>query len=205
MANFKSKSEVFETQSIFRLMLDALSKPGRLVKVPAEFLQKDEEPWPYEEASPSYHPLFAKLAAVVLDPQVSFYAQEGMAQDLALHTQAQLTSAEEADYLFITKELAQGDLMELVAQAKAGTLFDPQQAALLFCEVKRLEQGFEQDGFALSGPGIKDRNYLKLSHPQLFEYRAARADEFPLGIDLVLFDEASNLVGIPRTTLVKEL
>ena len=57
----------------------------------------------------------------------------------------------------------------------------------------------------LTGPGIKKENYMqvKIKGDWLGE-REKKNIEYPLGIDMILLDEESNVMCLPRTTQIKK-
>lgn len=56
--------------------------------------------------------------------------------------------------------------------------------------------------FEVSGPGVADVNRFAVSRSVWAEARAAREDEFPCGVDIVLVDGRGYVVAIPRTSTV---
>jgi alpha-D-ribose 1-methylphosphonate 5-triphosphate synthase subunit PhnH len=60
--------------------------------------------------------------------------------------------------------------------------------------------------YHLQGPGIRGEATIRVRglEPAWMHIREALNEEFPRGIDIWLLDKNGNLIGIPRTTRIKE-
>ena len=180
---------VAEAQGCFRALLDAMSRPGVVRRVPAE-------PRPPV-------PLFPAAAAVLLtlaDAATPVWTDAGSdaAAWLAFHAGCPL-AASPSDAAFV---LACGAPPSLDVLAQ-GTDEEPHRSATLIVQVAALEAGC--GGWRLSGPGIEAEHRLRVSGlPEGFAARwAANRAAFPRGVDLVLC-AGRDLAALPRTAAIVE-
>jgi alpha-D-ribose 1-methylphosphonate 5-triphosphate synthase subunit PhnH len=130
--------EVFDAQKVYRLVLTAISNPGRAVEICY-----------YAGKLFGDFPGMLALAFTLLDNEVSFAVcgSEALAADIACLTGAPKAEPGCADYLFVTDP----SLLEAaVTNAKCGTLRDPHRSATLVVNAA----GPAVHPLALSGPGI---------------------------------------------------
>lgn len=171
-------------QAQFRLLLDAMARPGRrhpLVQIP--------------ERGPGALAVLATL----LDGEVSLADPDHLlTNDDWPKLQARNVMPQQADYV-----LCRGTGAPCF-EPRLGTLPNPEQSSTLILAVDDLQQGDLH--LRLSGPGIEQRHELKVSglHPKWLEQRQNWVCGFPLGVDLILVDDR-QLAAIPRTTQVEVL
>jgi alpha-D-ribose 1-methylphosphonate 5-triphosphate synthase subunit PhnH len=179
---------VAEAQGCFRALLEAMSRPGLVRRVPVE-LQPPE-------------PLVPAAAAVLLtlaDAVTPVWTDAGadVASWLAFHAGCPL-AASPRDATFV---LACGAPPPLDTLAQ-GTDEEPHRSATLIAQVAGLETG--SDGWRLSGPGIETERRLRiLGLPDGFagQWTTNRA-LFPRGVDVV-FCAGRELAALPRTTALE--
>ena len=198
--------QVFDSQKLYRILLEAFSNPGRSLSI-REFAKKMYG----GEAE------FLALGMTLLDNEVGFYTcgDEELAQQLLSLTLSREEGVDEADYVFVRDASV---LPEVMGQVKCGTLKDPQKSATLFIRVEGMgigargaegaddmdcaDEGWET--VRLCGPGIKDT--LSLTVPPAVTHalslRDAQYYEYPQGIDLVFITDEGELFAMPR--LVKK-
>lgn len=171
---------VFDSQRVFRCVLQATARPGKLFTLP-----------PTEAAPPE------TLALALLDHEVTFYALgEEAGERLARETGARLSPLPEADFALISG----GDSDGAVLGLGRGTLERPETGATAVYAVEQLGAGPLTLG--LSGPGISGERTLGVEGLSLGEtevIRESRAD-YPLGVDVYLVDRAGRVAGLPRST-----
>lgn len=181
---------VRDAQGCFRAVLDAMSRPGRVHRVPAAGLG----PPP---------PLGVAAAAVLLtlaDAATPVWtdAGENAASWLAFHAGCPI-AATPAEAAFV---LVCGAPPPLASLAQ-GTEEEPHASATLIVQAAALEAG---SGWRLRGPGIEAEHRLRvlggLADDFLAQWSANRA-LFPRGVDLVLC-AGHDLAALPRTTAVGE-
>ena len=180
---------VLDAQSCFRALLDAMSRPGLVRRVPAEL----RPPAPLVPAAAA-----AVLALADAATPVWTDAGEDAASWLAFHAGCPLAAAP-AEAAFV---LACGTPPALDA-LEQGTDEEPHRSATLIVQVAALEPG--NSGWRLTGPGIEREHRLRVSGlPADFaaQWRANRA-AFPRGIDVV-FCAGRDLAALPRTTAIEE-
>lgn len=174
---------VLDAQGCFRAALDALSRPGRVLRMAA--------------APPAPSPLVPAAAALLLavcdaETSVCLLDAEPAREWLRFHTgcpEAPLGSAR-----FV---LAAGAMPGLAA-LDPGTDEAPQDSATLILQVAALEEGA---GMRLRGPGIERDHLLHASGlaPGFRTSWAANRARFPRGVDLFLCC-GHRLAAIPRGT-----
>ena len=184
--------EVFDSQKVFRLVLEASANPGRVIDL-APFAAKM-----YGDA-----PGLLALALTFLDNEQRFSTcgDTAFAGQVAALTLSEESPVEEADFIFAGTESA---MEEAVEKAKCGTLKDPHKSATLLIRVAgSLGEGTET---ALAGPGIADTLRLPLPETvrRALALRSNRFFEYPQGIDLWLIDEADKMIALPRLVIREE-
>ena len=171
-------------QSHFRLLLDAMARPGKchtLTTVPDE------------------GPTVLAVLATLLDAEVSLADPHTLLRsDDWPMLQTKSAAVEHADYVICEGSRAPN------FTPKLGTLPSPEQSATLILVVDELGQGDTR--LKLTGPGIADTESLMIKGLDK-QWLAMREDwvcSFPLGIDFVLVD-GKQLAALPRTTKVEVL
>ncbi|MCL1891311.1 MAG: phosphonate C-P lyase system protein PhnH [Coriobacteriia bacterium] len=181
---------VFDSQEVFRLILDALSCPARVVSI-----QK------YADKLFGAHPLFLTLALTLLDNEVSFcvLGDDLLEDEISSLTLAKKEQLQNADFIFICsageKEEAQR-LQTAIENAKCGTLADPHKSATIIVCDKSPAASY----VTLFGPGIAETLECHISHAvkNALELRDAQNYEYPQGIDLIFVSNAGELFALPR-------
>lgn len=185
-------SPVFDAQSVFRSVMDAMARPGTVQ--------------PVATAAQAPAPLAPVAAALVLtlcdadthvwlDAPLSDNAE--IAQWLAFHTGASVTAdASEATFALI----ADGASLASLERFGHGTQDYPDRSTTLIVQTDSLMAG---PPLNLRGPGIKTHARLAPAGlPDRFvELWAANNALFPRGIDLVLA-APGEIAALPRTTRV---
>ena len=194
--------EVFASQSLYRKVLCALSRPGELQEIDEkiiEGLDLDKEESPYGSV------YLDALALMVLDQQISFCVLGKIASQASEYfhaeRQAQVSDASTADFLFVPQ--CDEEAYQAILDAKPGTLIDPHTSCTAFVlldEISLAPEGAAQKRISLKGPGIKETNEVYLSDERALKARVARADEYPCGIDMLFVDKNGKLFGLPRSS-----
>lgn len=183
---------VHDSQACFRVLLDALARPGTPYTIDVELDDDAQRQWPAAA--------FAAMLTLA-DFSTPVWLQrrdEALAQAIRFHTGAPLTDEPAAAafaYIADSAGLPAPDLFSL------GTPEEPQGSATLLIRVEALEGGRP---LTLSGPGI--RSNARVSPvgvaDTFWRARAALAVQAPCGIDCYLFCGRS-VIGIPRTARVE--
>jgi alpha-D-ribose 1-methylphosphonate 5-triphosphate synthase subunit PhnH len=193
---------VHDAQGVFRAVLDALARPGRLRGVGSRLA-------PSADASVAARATLLALA----DATTSVWLQSALpevASALRFHTGAPLLSGE--------AELANAQFALLTDPTRCpalerfafGTAESPEHAATLIVDVPTLRAGHDGHGSAdglrlrLRGPGIATHSDVTVGglDAAFWQARAALAPRFPAGLDL-LVTAGETVLGLPRTTHVE--
>lgn len=185
---------VIEAQGVFRALMEALARPGRLQSLPVRL------------APPA--PLDAGLAAVALtlaDHDAPLWldrplaAAPAVADWLRFHTGARIvTDPREAAFALVSDPAR----MPALAAFAQGEPDYPDRSTTLALACTTLS---DAGGFTLEGPGIRDTARLRpapLPEGFVAAWRQNNA-LFPRGVDLLLTDGA-RVAGLPRTTIIRE-
>ncbi|MCR8641166.1 phosphonate C-P lyase system protein PhnH [Paenibacillus sp. N1-5-1-14] len=196
-----SLEKIHLTQQIYRLLLDSMARPGKLVKLPIE----------HEILAKLDSPALVGIGLTLLDQEIHFHVESGtqdkgnqLAKLLQLHTLSRPKPLVESDYVFVQIG-AEIDIPSL----QRGSFEYPDESTTVIYEVKQMskvmEEGHESGEWIrlqLTGPGIKEQHEVFIcgfTNTLLEEWTACN-QEFPLGVDWMLVDEVGNLCGVPRTT-----
>lgn len=184
---------VFDSQRVFRGVLDALSRPGRIVDLGAPAQAPD--------------PLMAGTAAILatladdttpvwLDAAASVGAAPAW---VGFQTGVPIASGPADAVLAV---VADGAALPDFADFPLGTAEYPDRSATIVLQVAALEGG---PALVLAGPGIKDAAVVApegLPAGFVARMKTNRA-LFPRGVDLFLV-AGSRVVGLPRSVRVAE-
>lgn len=182
---------VFDAQSVFKMTMDAMARPGTLQTVEADVAP----PAPLGVAA-------GAIGLTLCDHDTPVWLSNSLARSslpewLAFHTGAPVISDRlEAQFAFIEAGMA----LSSFSQFGIGTQEYPDRSTTIVLEVQSLEGGKE---LALSGPGIKDVTMIGpvgLPDALLRIWNDNRA-LFPRGVDLILTADRQFLC-LPRTTKI---
>ncbi|MCW8901931.1 MAG: phosphonate C-P lyase system protein PhnH [Gammaproteobacteria bacterium] len=169
-------------QGYFRLLLEAMSYPGKCLEV--DDLPKDES-------------MTMTVLATLLDNEVSLSDPHTLLieRDWSM-LQVKPESDEQADYI-LCKASELSDF-----EPKLGTLSSPEKSATIVLLVDKLGEG--EHKLKLTGPGIKNSEvlYIKGLHSDWLLKRENWNSSFPLGVDYIFVDDKS-FAALPRTTKVE--
>lgn len=177
---------VSDSQKMFRLVLEAMSNPARVVRI-AEYADKLF----------GNYSRFLAVAITFLDTEVGFCAcaNHSLSDDIVSLTLARQESLEAADFIFITETR---ELKNAIPKLKCGTLIDPQQSATVIIQ----NNGVFDCKMTLYGPGIDGRAdvFATQTVKETIALRDAQNYEYPQGIDLLFISDGGDLIAIPRLT-----
>ncbi|MDD3252929.1 MAG: phosphonate C-P lyase system protein PhnH [Lachnospiraceae bacterium] len=176
--------EVFDSQKLFRLILEAMSNPTRTVDI-REYADKmfgDE-------------PALLAVAMTLLDNEIHFNTCENaaLADEITSLTLAKGSEPEDADFIFVCKPDQLQNVMEC---AKCGTLSDPHKSATVVIRDDSSASG----NLTLYGPGIDGECQFPASDlvQRALQLRDAQYYEYPQGIDFIFIAGSGELFAIPR-------
>ena len=115
---------VFDSQKVYRLVLEAMSNPGRVVRLNEYTI--------------------LSVAMTLLDNEVSFCVcgNPALSEEIATLTLAKREALETADFIFVCNP---DELKNAIERAKCGTLADPHKSATVIIQ----GNGLEKDAIAL--------------------------------------------------------
>lgn len=178
-----------DAQAVFRAVLDALARPGRLQTLPAS--DGLQAPAPLSRG-------VTALLLTLLDAETSLHLEGPLASDAAwmyarFHTGVQPAAREAADFVAVRAAQASLDGLRL------GTDEAPQDGATLIVE----SQSLAGQSLVLRGPGVEHTQRIGLCgmSPAFWQQRIAHEKHFPRGVDLLIVC-GSQLIGVPRSTHV---
>ena len=184
---------VFDAQTSFRAIMDALANPGT--------------PHKLAETASAQGPLAAELASTLLtlsDADTHIWLSESLRTApveafIAFHAGAPLTR-EPGSATFAL--VARGDELPRFNEFNLGTQEYPDRSTTIVLAVPSLSGGAD---LLLRGPGIRDHlhcNPAGLPGDFLTQWAENRA-LFPRGIDLLLVADG-EVMGLPRSTRISE-
>ncbi|PIC76663.1 phosphonate C-P lyase system protein PhnH [Sporosarcina sp. P19] len=188
--------QVHDLQYVYRKLLHSMSRPGTISSI-TEPVKRMDYSIPCSEA-------LLLTAMALLDGEVTFHIVSDEHQELiekiSEYTSAKYASIHEADFVIVLREDKEQEIRHALEQCKVGSLIDPQQSSTWLIESSVLENDGE---IVLKGPGIQSEVSLQTGFPvTLWQARNQRTNEFPMGIDLIFIDQASQIACVPRTTAV---
>ncbi|ARF17662.1 phosphonate C-P lyase system protein PhnH [Sporosarcina ureae] len=188
--------QVHDLQYVYRKLLHSMSRPGTISSI-TEPVNRMDYSIPCSEA-------LLLTAMALLDGEVTFHIVSDEHQELiekiSEYTSAKYASIDEADFVIVLREDKEQEIRRALEQCKVGSLIDPQQSSTWLIESSVLENDGET---VLKGPGIQSEVSLQTGFPvTLWQARNQRTNEFPMGIDLIFIDQASQIACVPRTTAV---
>lgn len=182
-------------QKNYRRLLQALSRPGRIVRLKA-----------LDVISP-----FAAAIAVaecLLDSEVSICVignggAAALQTALVAATGARLECQPAADFIFVAGASSRGG----AGMVKRGCSESPEEGAtLVYCIDSQPAGVAERFRVRLSGPGIPGANGIApemggIPVEEFRELMAANAD-YPLGVDAFFVRPSGEVMGLPRSTCI---
>ncbi len=186
---------VHDAQQVFRAVLEAMSRPGRVQTLPAALLQPLEPPGLGRATTAVLLTLLDAETRAWLDAPLR---SEAASAYLQFHTGVvHVAEAPRAHFAVIGAGRATPALWRELA---CGTDAVPQDGATLIVEVPSLDQGL---AVALRGPGVEAVQTLHVGGLNAAFWQARRELEaaFPLGIELILTC-GDRLAALPRSTRV---
>lgn len=189
------EDNVFGSQRTFRLVMDAMSFPGKKRNLT---LSSEEIDHPKTMLRPT-----AALILTLFDPESSFSMNridEEVNDWIGFHCGSAIAAEKKGSDFHILKKNESLNLNDL----SWGTFMRPDLSATIIAETQKIEESSKDDGLKLTGPGIKEFKHIKISGMDTNIFKARGEYLFPLGFDFLLTDETGFLC-IPRTTKIEGL
>lgn len=189
---------VHDAQAVFRLLLDAMSRPGRVHSLPPACRDTLGHP---EGLSPAC----AAVLLTLLDADTRLWVAPQLDHAplrawLRCHTGAQLAAQpEHADFALLTAAEAEPALLQ---RLPAGSDASPQDSATALIAVPQIDAG--AGPLRWQGPGIEQEHRLGIAglSDGFWAWRQEQQRSFPCGLDVV-FTAGDALVALPRSTRVE--
>lgn len=182
------------SQRVFRVLLDALARPGRVLELPAGLIDVDTP-------APVLVPLALadlEVTLAVLEP-----AEPGWAARLERATGARRATAERADLVLALQPPRPDELRAL----RRGTPDRPDLGCRLVLACDRIAVAASEPAVLLdlTGPGVPGTARLAVTGlpVEVLEALVAVNRRFPLGVDTFLVGTGGHVAGLPRSTRVQ--
>jgi alpha-D-ribose 1-methylphosphonate 5-triphosphate synthase subunit PhnH len=194
--------DVFDSQAVFRALLDALSRPGATAVLPA---------LDYPRAPAGFCRPALSVLKTLCDHRVSFSIGSSVrtpewVRYMEVNLATRHESVEKAAYVLFDGRTYDHDFLRM----NRGLPEFPEAGATALLCVDWLAEGRVESGspslhLGLSGPGVHGRALLTAGglDSRYQEARASANRFYPMGIDVFLVDPDGRLAGIPRTTVVE--
>jgi alpha-D-ribose 1-methylphosphonate 5-triphosphate synthase subunit PhnH len=184
---------VFDAQEHFRLLLDSMSRPGKINTFPAV------EIFPPEGLTRGA----ALTGFALLNPDATYFIcgenAEQIADYLLINTAAQQAEISTTDYVFIPE----GYFDESLSAARTGIPTYPEDSATFIIDCELISEGPHGNSVQinLSGPGVNGEATVFVSgiSADLLDFVKEQNSEYPLGLDMIITDGYNNVIGIPRS------
>lgn len=184
--------DVHESQQVFRLLMDALSRPGEVFHFPNVLLSR---------IPPVEIPLLALLGYDT--PFALTDGDSSRAHLIARATSGRLVSVESAAYVAICDATNEMLPMGLAM----GSPMRPDTAVQASVHVTGAISAADEVSatIAVTGPGVETTNFVAFSEakPQELEFLLRRHWVAPRGIDIWVIAPDGSFIGIPRTSHVQ--
>jgi alpha-D-ribose 1-methylphosphonate 5-triphosphate synthase subunit PhnH len=177
------------SQRVFRVLLDALSRPGTLHDLPAGLVDVDVPA-----------PVLVPLALADLDTTLAVLgpARPDWAGALAQATGVRPAAPEAADLVLALRAPRPDEVRGL----RRGTADRPDLAARLVLACAGFTSGARLE---LTGPGVDGTAHLAVDGVpvEVLEALVVANRRFPAGVDTFLVDTGGRVAGLPRSTAVR--
>ncbi|WP_120495509.1 phosphonate C-P lyase system protein PhnH [Kiloniella sp. EL199] len=180
---------VFDATAVFRTVLDAMSRPGAIIKIPLTC----ESPNKLNSSAASILLALADMDTTVwLSPETEC---SDVADYLRFHTGCTLKKNTSHCDFAVINGLEDSDL---VMNLPIGSTEYPDRSATLIITVDHFNA--EQKA-VLSGPGIKTTSNLSPSplNPKFWGWMKENRNTFPCGVD-VIFASPTHICALPRSS-----
>ncbi|MGG5889562.1 phosphonate C-P lyase system protein PhnH [Falsiroseomonas sp. HC035] len=176
---------VLDSQAAFRAVLQAMSRPGQVQRVPV-----------LPEVPPGLSPAAAAVLLALVDAETRLCLAAGSQAEawVRFHCGAPFAPAGAAAFVL--------DPAARLAELNPGTEEEPERGATLILEVGAVEEGA---GWRLTGPGIRDEHRLRVrgAPPGFLGDWAANRHQAPCGIDVILC-AGDRIAALPRSVAIAE-
>ena len=186
-------SEVFDSQMVFRQILNAMANPGTIMDIGIALCSPE-----------SLHRASGAILLTLLDFETLLWSDLGnnskAVKWIKFHTGTPYTNIKDKSLFALCTDY---DNLEDPEFFNQGTIESPHQSTTLIIQTKGIDN---RESIRLTGPGIKAQAFLRVQGvKELFlDQRAEIFKNYPLGIDMI-FVCGSTFAAIPRTSRVEIL
>lgn len=178
------------TQKTFRVLLQAMSHPGRV----------------YSLSQESELNGLILVLQTLLDHEVTFNVfgrqREELEYKVIRATGSKTANMEDADFIIIPSGNSEG----VILHAKRGTLEYPDTGAIVIYSIHSLSARDNGElRITLKGPGINGEisPFIGSIKKDEFHYLKEINSEYPLGVDSIFIDTENKIMCIPRSTRIE--
>lgn len=167
-------------QDVYRNLLYAMSRPGRIVQVNKE--------------NQNFNGVNGVLSCL-LDQSVLFCDHNNLLEPEYLSLlNAQNASVEKADFILVDGSIPPD------FEPRLGTLESPDFSATIIILVQEISK---EKQYVLAGPGVETSEQISFQglNRTWVDARQGWVDSFPLGVDMIFVD-ISSAAALPRTTVL---
>jgi alpha-D-ribose 1-methylphosphonate 5-triphosphate synthase subunit PhnH len=205
---------MYYSATVFRRLLDAISRPGTVETIPAPDALAgipEGDDLSVNEGGYLYNRYALGALATLLDRETTFAlggAGEWIERETSLSRWlerfggARMEEPSEADFALCLD----GQSGALLPQLRLGTEAAPEDGATAFICVSDIAGELKSGGsvLELQGPGIRETATMTVwGLPGVAqEAIVATRQAYPLGVDVILIDRQGRCTGLPRTTRV---
>lgn len=186
------ESNVFDSQLSFRLIMDAMARPGVKKELNLNLTPPKN--------------LFGTTAAAILsllDPDTSFYLSQddkNIEDWIRFHCGSKPGESKDLTSFAIILDSYDLDIEEF----SYGTFPRPDLSTTFIIQTENIEEAERENSLILTGPGIKESRCVKIEGINKKILMARKKFVFPLGADFIFTDQ-KGFLAIPRTTIIKGL
>lgn len=195
--------EIFDAQRHFRVILDAMARPGKINTFPKLEIGAAE--------GISLGQAYVALSLLNADTEFCFSYESSLgAEYIIANTNAVKTALEQADFIFEDRP----QTPHAVEVSKEGDPAYPETAATHVVTVDHLSDATNMPAgllLELSGPGIEGKRNIRIDGPSEAWWNEIKLknDEFPLGVDMMFVCDLPNgdvqIACIPRSSHINIL
>lgn len=189
---------VFDSQRSFRALLEAMSRPGTIVRLPVP---------EYHSTPAGLLPHSLTVALTLCDTRVTLgwilpaSADEELWREyFTLNLSSPIVDEAHADFVIC----AGGEFRSEFSTLRVGEPEYPEHGATAIVQVAGFH-GAAATPLGLSGPGIDGATKLPIDglDRRLVDARNTLCREYPIGIDLFFLAPSGEVASIPRSTIVR--
>jgi alpha-D-ribose 1-methylphosphonate 5-triphosphate synthase subunit PhnH len=179
-----ARLDALRSQAAFRVLLDAISRPGTIHRLPA--------PW---------GGAIVPLALAEVETTIAVVGDDDRAEQVRRATGATFAPLDEAELVACDGRQAAAT----VARLRRGSGLAPELGAKVGIDCRALRPDAGEVTLALRGPGVPGRAGLGVDGvpPGFFRGLAAANRDAPAGIDVWLVDRDGWVAALPRTCHVE--